>query len=164
MSLVAHRFGNFEYRIFVLIFSSAPAWRKQQQILEIRHVRINELPRTSYLEVKFLLPFATNSRKFQMSSQEVPEYEMCYLNKHFMARVPLQILPKEIQIIYYLNFLNVTHSLADQFFLLVHCWIWWRVWTATHKRSPRQSTFLKRNIHKWRPILRYLGMLVNKSL
>ena len=53
MSLVAHRFGgvefrgNFEYRIFVLILSSVPALRKQQQIFKIRHVQINELPRTS---------------------------------------------------------------------------------------------------------------------
>ena len=37
---------NLEYRIFVLIFSSAPAWRKQQWIFEIRKVQIDELPRS----------------------------------------------------------------------------------------------------------------------
>jgi hypothetical protein len=42
---------NLEYRIFILIFSSLPALRKQQ-IIKIRHVQIDQLPRTSYLEMK----------------------------------------------------------------------------------------------------------------
>ena len=46
MSLAAHCFGCVEYRIFVLIFSSVPTSRKQQQIFKIRQVQIDELPRT----------------------------------------------------------------------------------------------------------------------
>ena len=38
MSLVAHRFGRVEVRIFVLIFSTTLACKKQQQILEIRNL------------------------------------------------------------------------------------------------------------------------------
>ena len=36
---------NVEFRIFVLIFSSAPA-EKQQQIFDFRHVQIDEIPRS----------------------------------------------------------------------------------------------------------------------
>ena len=46
MSLVAHRFAHVEFQIFVLIFSNVLAFKKHQQIFEIRHVQIHELPRT----------------------------------------------------------------------------------------------------------------------
>ena len=38
--------SNLGYLIFVLLFSSASAWRKQQQIFEIWNAQIDELPRT----------------------------------------------------------------------------------------------------------------------
>ena len=45
-SLVAHRFVRVEFQIFVLIFSTAVAFKKHQQMFEIRHTKIYELPRT----------------------------------------------------------------------------------------------------------------------
>ena len=42
LSLVAHRCGCVEFWIFVLIFSTAPDWRKH--LFKIWHVQIEELP------------------------------------------------------------------------------------------------------------------------
>ena len=43
MFLIAHRFGRTEFRIFVLIVSTAVACRKQQKIFKIQHLQIDEL-------------------------------------------------------------------------------------------------------------------------
>ena len=37
---------KIEFRIIVLIFSTAPAWKKKWQIFKIQHVQIDVLPRT----------------------------------------------------------------------------------------------------------------------
>ena len=54
MSFVPHRFGHFEFRILNICFDVFKCAcllrllkRKQQQIFKIRHVQINEVPRTS---------------------------------------------------------------------------------------------------------------------
>ena len=46
MSLASHRFGRVEFRIFLLIFSTVPPCRKQQQIFQIQPIQIDELLRT----------------------------------------------------------------------------------------------------------------------
>ena len=45
-SLVTHKFVRVEFQKIVLIFSTLVAFKKHQQIFEIRHVQIHELPRT----------------------------------------------------------------------------------------------------------------------
>ena len=46
MSLVAHRFGRVEFRIFVIVFFRQAQLKKSKQIFEIQHVQIDDLPRT----------------------------------------------------------------------------------------------------------------------
>ena len=47
MFLVDHQFGRVEFRILNLeYFETALAYRKQQQVFEIRYIQIVELPRT----------------------------------------------------------------------------------------------------------------------
>ena len=45
MSLVAHRFGHVEFRILVVFYRQAQL-KKSKQIFQIRHVQMNQLPRT----------------------------------------------------------------------------------------------------------------------
>jgi hypothetical protein len=46
MSLAAHRFGWVEFGIFVVVFCREAQWKKSKEIFEIRHVQIDEMPRT----------------------------------------------------------------------------------------------------------------------
>ena len=59
MSLVAHWYRIFEYWLFVVVSYRQAQWKKSKQIFKIRHIQINELPRT--LKLKLSLVVHTNN-------------------------------------------------------------------------------------------------------
>ena len=59
MFLVAHRFGRFKFRIFVVVFYGQGQLKISKQIFEIPHDQIDELPRTLVqLKKIFQFPFS----------------------------------------------------------------------------------------------------------
>ena len=60
MSLVAHRFGCVEFRIFVVVLCRHAHLKEIKSNIrkfEIRNVQINELPRTKDNILRFICPF-----------------------------------------------------------------------------------------------------------
>ena len=72
--------------IFVLIFPTAPAWRKQQQIFDIQQVQMDELSRKQVYNI-----FQVLERSYPRDPPHIepPPYnkEMVYENNHHIFEV-----------------------------------------------------------------------------
>ena len=72
MSLVAHRFGHVEFRIFVIVFFRQVKLKKSKQIFEIRHVQINKLLKYGFLRSYFFKNEPLISCPFLSSKLDFP--------------------------------------------------------------------------------------------
>ena len=116
LSSAAHGILNFEYRIFVAVFSRQTQWKESKQVFKIRHDQIDELPVT-YIRQKhipalskvasFLQIWPANCTggntkyKYTLILLQIHEiqavWNMLHSNWHLLTRI-WNILPKSSKI------------------------------------------------------------------